>query len=538
MTTEAPKGALPRLLAAARRLLPSQQDEAIAFSRLLLAAVALLAVYIDPTQPTRFSQAAYILLAVYAAWSAILVVRAWSAPDTPRHYLAIHVLDIAVFIALMYLTEGPTSPFFVFFTFSIISAGLRWGARGAVLTAAVVLVAFLATTFLSTSAEAGEINRVIVRTAYLIVLAVLIGFFGWHRRSTNEQLQRLSEWPASEPTLSDEPPISKSLEHAALVLGVSRVAVLWKENGKHGGWKVARWTGTECLFSTWAHDEPPLVVSRSGDTPTTRLSPKLPTTLQYSWVVSAPFSGSHHEGAVLILEPSRQSPELQRLADIVARRVTLELEQFRLRRDLAEAAISRERERLARDMHDGILQDLTAVGLHLETIARHTPEPHLSTIRSLSALVMEQQARIRSFVNLMNPKMRRSRSVSLGAVLQRSIETLERQWQVRFTSSVEPADAKVTESQEVHLRSLLGEATANAVRHGGATQLQIKAAVGDAIKVVVGDNGQQKQPSATGIPGNAAPASLQQRIADLGGEYDFAVDSDGGKLSFTLPREF
>jgi signal transduction histidine kinase len=269
-----------------------------------------------------------------------------------------------------------------------------------------------------------------------------------------------------------------------------------------------------------------------------RLSPRLPTTLQYTGVVAAPFSGPHHEGAVLILEPSRQSPELQRLADIVARRVTLELEQFRLRRDLAEAAISRERERLARDMHDGILQDLTAVGLHLETIARHTPEPHLSTLRSLSALVMEQQARIRSFVNLMNPKMRRSRSVSLRTVLQRSIETLERQWQVRFTTSVEPADAKVTESQEVHLRSLLGEATANAVRHGGATELQIKAAVDDAIKVVVSDNGQQKQPSATGIPGSAAPASLQQRIADLGGQYDFAVDSDGGRLSFVLPRGF
>jgi signal transduction histidine kinase len=536
VTTEAPREFVLRLVATARRLLPSQQDEAIAFSRLLLAAVALLAIYIDPTQPTRFSQATYIILAVYVTWSSILAVRAWTSPDAPGHYLATHILDVCVFIALMYLTEGPGSPFFVFFTFSIISAGLKWGARGAVLTATVVLVAFLTTTFLSSSPEAGEVNRVIVRVAYLVVVAVLIGFFGWHRQSTNQQLQRLSEWPEPAPTLSDDPPIAESLEHAALVLGVSRLAVLWSEDRR--GWNLASWSGTECLFSTWPNSEPPLVVSRSGSLSDMCLSPDLPTALHYTSVIAAQFVGPHHHGAVLILDPPRKSLELQRLADIVSRRVTLELEQFRLRRDLAEAAISRERERLARDMHDGILQDLTAVGLHLETIARKTPEPHLSTIRSLSALVMEQQARIRSFVNLMNPRMRRSRSVSLSAALERSVDTLERQWQVQLTSSVEPADAEVTESQEVHLRSLLGEATANAVRHGGATVVKIRASVGDAIEVVVADNGRQKPPHPPGISAGPAPASLQQRIADLGGKYDFTVGDDGGRLVLVLPRGF
>lgn len=524
-----------RLLAFTKEWLPTRQDEAIALSRLLLSAVSLVAIYIDPTQPARFVQLTYVIVVAYVMWSVLLALRAFTARGDSRHALAIQASDILIIIVLTYLTDGPSSPFFVFFTFSIVSAGLRWGARGAILTAAIVLVAFLVIAMLAVDPGGDDINRTIVRAAYLVVTGVLIGFFGWHRQQADAQLQRLSEWPLSPPLLSEDPPLARALEHAAMVLDLSRLAVVWKDLAK-SGWKVARWTGSDCTFSVWSDASAPL--SRGPETGAVSLSPVLSGQLGFRNAVAAAFETPHFQGAVLILDPPRHASELQRLAAIVSRRVALELDQFQLRRDLADAAISRERERLARDMHDGILQDLTAVGLHLEAISRTTPEPQLSTIKGLASLVMEQQARIRSFIDLMNPRMRRSRPVPLSSALQSLMEMLERQWHVRLTSTVDPVDAELTQSQEMHLRSLLGEATANAVRHGGATELRIDAKVGDSIEVRVVDNGHPSASPVVGVPGGALPASLQQRVADLGGSYHFELGEEGSQMFFALPRGF
>src|SRR5688500_13809968 len=95
----------------------------IALGRLVLAAVFLLAIRLDPTQPSHFENATYAILVAYLAWAAAYLAMTWSNWWLERRLaLAAHILDIAMFGIMVYLTEGYTSPFFTFFVFILLSA--------------------------------------------------------------------------------------------------------------------------------------------------------------------------------------------------------------------------------------------------------------------------------------------------------------------------------------------------------------------------------------------------------------------------------
>ena len=101
-------------------------ERLIALARLTFAGFATVAIYVDSTQPAGNSGATYAILAGYLAYAAILVLcPARALANRPFQFVS-HLVDIAVFSALVQLTDGPTSPFFVAFTFALLSATLRW----------------------------------------------------------------------------------------------------------------------------------------------------------------------------------------------------------------------------------------------------------------------------------------------------------------------------------------------------------------------------------------------------------------------------
>src|SRR3546814_9111394 len=85
-------------------------------------------------------------------------------------------------------------------------------------------------------------------------------------------------------------------------------------------------------------------------------------------------------------------------SDLIAARLGSELERLALMQQAAETARSQERVRLARDLHDSILQDLTAANLKLKMIANTAPDDVKLQLGSVNMLVFDQQRRIRKFV--------------------------------------------------------------------------------------------------------------------------------------------
>ena len=102
-------------------------ERLITIARVVLAAFSFLAIWLDPSEPAKYAQIAYTLLANYLAYALLVAVLVWSANiPLKRLPLITHAFDLVAFAFFIYFTEGPTSPFFVYMVFALLCATIRW----------------------------------------------------------------------------------------------------------------------------------------------------------------------------------------------------------------------------------------------------------------------------------------------------------------------------------------------------------------------------------------------------------------------------
>ena len=93
------------------------------------------AVWLDPSSPVALDP----LLAAYLLSSVVVLALVWTPMRFARTWsLTVHAVDLIV-VALFMFAEGPTSPFFIYFVFSVVSGALRWNLGGALWTTAAAL---------------------------------------------------------------------------------------------------------------------------------------------------------------------------------------------------------------------------------------------------------------------------------------------------------------------------------------------------------------------------------------------------------------
>jgi hypothetical protein len=116
----------------------SRAARLIATGRVVFAAVSLFAIWLDPAAPAKYAEITYTLLVAYVLYALLLAAIVWRVDAPLRGVCWItHAGDLLMFSIFMYLTEGPTSPFFVYFLFSLLCATLYWQWRGIMWTAVV-----------------------------------------------------------------------------------------------------------------------------------------------------------------------------------------------------------------------------------------------------------------------------------------------------------------------------------------------------------------------------------------------------------------
>ena len=207
-------------------------ERLIAVARTVLALFALLTIYVDPDEPVRYAQVSRALFLGYATYSVVLlaVVRISHAALKPLR-LPTQAADLLLYTLFVYLTGSFTSPLFAYLVFSIISATVRWRARGAVLAAGAAILAYVSLGFyvqFVVEDPAFELDRFIFHTVYLAVVAGILTALGAHEARIRGELARLADWPrpvAAEPREL----IRQLLAHAARVLRAPRVLLVADE---------------------------------------------------------------------------------------------------------------------------------------------------------------------------------------------------------------------------------------------------------------------------------------------------------------------
>src|SRR5262249_51453045 len=145
---------------------------------------------------------AYGLLLAHVAYSVGLVIYLGSIKTVSAKLMPfVHSADVFWALLLTLFSRGPTnSPFFAFFIFAIVAAAYRWHLRETMVTTAILIIMLFAETFLVSSAtnlfrpiEDLELNRLIVRAAYLIIVGVLLGYLSGKEKLHRTEIALVSD---------------------------------------------------------------------------------------------------------------------------------------------------------------------------------------------------------------------------------------------------------------------------------------------------------------------------------------------------------
>ena len=220
-----------------------------------------------------------------------------------------------------------------------------------------------------------------------------------------------------------------------------------------------------------------------------------------------------------------------RVSERFAQQAALALQIARSRGDQQRLAVFEDRDRIARDLHDLVIQRLFAIGLSLESTIRITTKPEVA--RRLVAAVDDIDDTIkdirRTIFELNAPIESHDLRHEIDQLVARSAEPLGFMPVVRLEG---PVGTAVPEEIAPHLLAVLGEALSNAARHSGATHVQVEIVVGKEVVARVLDNG-------VGIRGDGRRSGLRnmvERAEDLGGSCHVdSVVGEGTRVEWSVP---
>jgi signal transduction histidine kinase len=173
--------------------LESMSGRTICRMRFILALSALVIIYIDPSEPDRLVHVTYTALMLYCLYSAALYLDAarQHGRRVPRSY---HWLDVGWYLLLISLSSGTSSVFFFFFFFAILVASFLYGFAEGLRVSVVAAVLFTVIGFATASlGQAFELNRLLLRPIYLLVLGYMIAYWGGFEIQLKKRLSLLKE---------------------------------------------------------------------------------------------------------------------------------------------------------------------------------------------------------------------------------------------------------------------------------------------------------------------------------------------------------
>jgi signal transduction histidine kinase len=185
------------------------------------------------------------------------------------------------------------------------------------------------------------------------------------------------------------------------------------------------------------------------------------------------------------------SDEDEALLEAFGRAASLIVDEARLREQLRALTLSDERVRLARDLHDTVIQRLFAVGLSLQSTLASALEP--ATSERISAAVDDLDATIRQIRTTIFDITRDPSTPQIGvrARVITLINEVSTQLELPVDVSFEgPIDTLVGPVLANHLINVIRELLANAVRHAQAKRVDLRLEVSpDQLTLTVSDDG-------------------------------------------------
>jgi signal transduction histidine kinase len=208
------------------------------------------------------------------------------------------------------------------------------------------------------------------------------------------------------------------------------------------------------------------------------------------------------------------------------------IENARLHAQVHDRALVEDRERIARDLHDTVIQRLFATGMSLQGAARLVQGEPAEALTRIEAAIDDLDATVTEIRTAIFG-LERSRS-GAGGLRTRLLDVAhDASGPLGFEPRVlfdGPIDSRVGDAVGVEVLAVVREALSNVARHAKASSVQgVVSVTGTEVSAVVTDDG-------VGPPGDGAPRghglhNLAERAARLGGTFELSTRDGGGTVA-------
>jgi signal transduction histidine kinase len=537
-------------LTAPQGLFKYQSGRVIALGRVMLCILFLLAASVDPADPDWRILGTYSLLIGYTALSIAIAGVTWrNWWLDARLAVPTHAIDMAVFTAIVFSTNGSTTPFFLFFVLPLLSAAIRWGWRETALTATSLVILHLTAGLLVSGTQGFALERFVIRSGHLLILSLLLIWFGIHQRITR-LFFRVEDFESA--VREGGNPLGQVLAFAIDVTNAQGGLIVVAPAGEEplDGLRIV--AGEQRTFSLSdpivrvgansaflydiAHGRTVtrLVEGQFHFAPTSDLlSVEEARGLGLTEGLVTQVRNGTQNGWLVLWGIRELSTDFIDLGRELGRAAGAILDRHALLEAIETGAAARTRLSLARDVHDSIVQFLAGAAFRVEAIKRAAVSGAKVTqdLDELKRLLVEEQGEIRGFLLA----LRRDRALDLAdaiSELRTLAGRLSQQWSVDCKVSADGEKGSIPIRLQLDLQQMLREAVANAVRHGGADRVDVGLAVdNDRLQLRVVDNGSgfAKAKDAT------EPWSLKERVERAHGSIRLASEPGSTNILISLP---
>jgi len=573
----------PALPAETRRI-----ERVLATARVFLATSFLAAIYFDPAEPSRYSAPAYILLSAYIIHSIVvmMLVKMRMRPSRAFRFM-VHAADIVWPAIITLFTQGPNSPFFLFFIFVLLAAAYRWGLWETIGTAvAAMVVLMLQGLFLEHGGRAlipyaphFELTRLIIRFAYLLAMGMLLGYLAEHEKQLSAQkvvIARVLGKARVEKGLSGT---TRDILLEILRIFGARTAMFASQEAHSvriylcevkpltDGSGEIRWLEAAVADrATYLFESPAdcfyLRRKKTGSITRSRIValddrgqriknfpgdflPALAAAQNFQSLLAVSYAfGDEWTGRLFLFDPYStvdSEDELRFLQELIRQIGPAVYNVFLLRR-LRLRAGAVERARVARELHDGAVQSLIAVEMQVDVLRRQATSESsriAGELERIQSLLREEVLKLRELMQQLKSLEIDSRR--LVPFLADTVERFQRETGIsaRFTSDTKEVDAPAAVCRE--LARIVQEALVNVRKHSKAHSVFVVLKAHDGVcQIVIQDDGQGfdfsgRMSYAELEQARKGPAVIKERVRSIGGDLTIeSAPGQGARLEVTF----
>ncbi|WP_017187253.1 sensor histidine kinase [Alkalibacillus haloalkaliphilus] len=202
------------------------------------------------------------------------------------------------------------------------------------------------------------------------------------------------------------------------------------------------------------------------------------------------------------------------------------------------AATVEERQRLARDLHDAVSQQLFALSMMSQATSKiidKKPEQAKEQIEEISQMALQAQNEMRALLLHLRPVHLSGESLHEG--IDRLIEELKQRCHIHFKVDVDQ-ELQLSHSKEEHIFRIAQESLSNALRHANAMNIEVRIKEKDLIYIYISDDGDgfnlDQQMNAKASYGLN---SIKERCEEIGGTFDIkSKQGEGTYIDIRIPK--